>query len=417
MDENKELYKFLYNPQYREHVITKIHKEEDKAYERRIKVCEKQKRKQIKDRELEIDRIEKSRWQDIGGKISVNNIEGKVKINNKDVLFSSVKGAEINVIYGTRAETTSNEKVKTKKNPSLGGAVAGGMVLGPVGAVAGGVGLAKTKEKRTGSTVTKEIPTCLHLGVQVNIDGFVSEIILLSHQVDQSSNSFNRAMSDAQNIVSQLSVLANTPVPESFLKVEEEPSVVAMDSIIKETEKELQIAIEDRPTYILPDIYRTEEQKNLTDEQYLEYLSNTDGERVREISIIKEEEKRKKNEERAVKQAEIKEKVMNVDYASGAKRAGTVILQTILWVLSVIILIFALLEFSQSGVLSGFLLILTTIITNPIGQKIIKEKIKLIPFWFFIILGIVCFFVAAIISPTADNNNQETINQELSNTN
>ena len=198
--------------------------------------------------------------------------------------------------------------------------------------MAGGVGLAKTKEKRTGSTVTKEIPTCLHLGVQVNIDGFVSEIILLSHQVDQSSNSFNRAMSDAQNIVSQLSVLANTPVPESFLKVEEEPSVVAMDSIIKETEKELQIAIEDRPTYILPDIYRTEEQKNLTDEQYLEYLSNTDGERVREISII-------------------------------------------------------------------------------------KEKIKLIPFWFFIILGIVCFFVAAIISPTADNNNQETINQELSNTN
>ena len=295
--------------------------------------------------------------------------------------------------------------------------MAGGMVLGPVGAVAGGVGLAKTKEKRTGSTVTKEIPTCLHLGVQVNIDGFVSEIILLSHQVDQSSNSFNRAMSDAQNIVSQLSVLANTPVPESFLKVEEEPSVVAMDSIIKETEKELQIAIEDRPTYILPDIYRTEEQKNMTDEQYLEYLSNTDGERVREISIIKEEEKRKKNEERAVKQAEIKEKVMNVDYASGAKRAGTVILQTILWVLSVIILIFALLEFSQSGVLSGFLLILTTIITNPIGQKIIKEKIKLIPFWFFIILGIVCFFVAAIISPTADNNNQETINQELSNTN
>ena len=121
MDENKELYKFLYNPQYREHVITKIHKEEDKAYERRIKVCEKQKRKQIKDRELEIDRIEKSRWQDIGGKISVNNIEKKIKINNKDVLFSSVKGAEINVIYGTRAETTSNEKVKTKKIPLLEG--------------------------------------------------------------------------------------------------------------------------------------------------------------------------------------------------------------------------------------------------------------------------------------------------------
>ena len=63
VDANKELIKFLNNPKYREKVIERIHKDADKAYNKRIKEIEVQKNRQIKERNAELVRLEKSRWQ------------------------------------------------------------------------------------------------------------------------------------------------------------------------------------------------------------------------------------------------------------------------------------------------------------------------------------------------------------------
>lgn len=412
VDENKELVKFLNNPKYRKKVIDRIHKDEDKAYDKRIKEIEGQKNKQIKERNTELARIEKSRWQDIGGHVLVNRTEGKVRINNSEVLFSSIKGAELNVVYGSRIVTTSNEKTKKKKHASLGGAVAGGLILGPVGAVAGGVGLAKTKRKTTGSTVSNQIPTCMHLGVQVNIDGFVSEVVLLSHQVDQSGIVFHKAQVSAQNLVSQLGVLANTPVPQTYVRVEDEASVKFIENRIAETERKLQEAIADRPTYAIPELYRTEEQKGMTDSQYLEYLSSTDAERAQEYSRIKEKEKQQRTEERALKQVVLKEKIMTADYSGGAKKIGSLIINIIMWCISIIVLLFAIIEFSENGIVSGLLLILTSFIVNPLGRRVLKEKVRVIPYWVCIIIAVECFFASMMLAPSV-NNTKEGASQEV----
>ena len=414
MDESKELMKFVSNPKYREKVIAKVHREKDKEYNKRVKVAENEKNKLVKERLNEIDRINNLRWEDVGNKrLFVNRTEGKIKFNNTEILFSDIKGAELNIIYGTRMVTTSNEKVKSKKHASLGGAVAGGLIAGPAGVVIGGVGLAKTKGKTTGSSVTNQIPTCLHLGVQVNVNGFVSEIVLLSHQVDQSSLAFMKAQTVAQNIVSQLSVLSNTPVPDSYIRVEDELSVKAFNTKISDAEEELQNTINNKPNYMLPEMYRTKEQMEMSDAQYLEYLSQNDKEKEQELTRIRDEEKQRRSEEWATRKEELKEKVASVDYVGGAQKAGSIILNIILWCISIFVLIFAIFEFSEMGIISGVLLLLTAFIFNPIGKKVMKEKVKVIPYWVCIILAIVCFFAAAIVSPSS-NNVESGTNQEAS---
>ena len=207
-NEEKELMKFISNPTYREKAIIKIHKERDAQYNHNVKAVENDINKLTKERTNEITRIANARWENIAnGKFAINRTEGKVKINQTDVLFSSIKGAEMNAQQGFRVITTDNSK--SKKHASVGGALVGGALFGPIGAMAGGVGLGKTKTK--GQSVSNQIPTCTHLGVLVNIDGFVSEISLLETQVDQSSTAFTNAYNLAQQIVTQLGVLANIP--------------------------------------------------------------------------------------------------------------------------------------------------------------------------------------------------------------
>ncbi len=398
MDANKELTKFLSDPKYRKRVVERIHKDEDKAYNKRIKEIEDQKNRQIKERTAELVRLEKSRWQDIGGNVFVNKTEGKVRINNSEVLFSDIKGAEMNIVYGSRIITTSNEKTKTKKHASLGGALVGGLAFGAAGAVVGGVGLAKTKGKTTGKTISNQIPTCLHLGVNVNLNGFVSEVVLLSHQVDQSGIEFIKAQSSAQNLISQLGTLANMPVPETYIRVEDEPSVKSIENRISETERNLKIAIEKRPVYAIPNLYRTEEQKEMTDAQYLKYLSNTDTERAQEYSRIKEEEKQRRNEERAKKWAEWKESIMALDYVDSVKRAGSILGNVFLWCISTIICLFAITEFSQKEIGSGVLVLFSAIIFCPIGKRMLKEKVKILPYWLCVVIAVVCFFAALMLN-------------------
>ena len=108
-NEEKELHKFVYNPKYREKVIARVHKERDKQYNKGVKRVKSERDKLVKSRSKEISRISNSRWEiSCGGKLWVNRTEGKVRINYAEYLFSSIQGAQLNIINGSCIETTSN---------------------------------------------------------------------------------------------------------------------------------------------------------------------------------------------------------------------------------------------------------------------------------------------------------------------
>lgn len=416
----KELSKFLNDPKYREKVLARIHKEEDNEYNRRIKTIETDRNKLSKKRTNEITRIYNSRWEKYAnGKLLVNRTEGKIKFNNSEALFSSIQGAEINIMSGYRIVTTEQSSSKSKKSASLGGAVAGGILLGPVGAVVGGVGLGKTKTKGTGSTVSNSIPTCTHLGVLVNIDGFVSEIVFISSQVDQSSLSFSRAQSEAQNLIAQLGVLAKTAVPKSFLKPEEEVSVKAIDREIEIKGQELQTAISDKPVYRIPSMYKSEEYQEMTDEEYLQHLANTDTLRMEERrakeaefkqeqierklqkkqNTLKETEEVQRSEEKTIKSQFYKPNLQKVDYKVILKAIGTVIYKVLFWFFSILLALLSLAGFMSGGMVSGLLFLLTALFINPTIEKFIQTKLFTFPKWIVLVVLVVGFFVGILTFP------------------
>lgn len=432
-NEEKELFRFINDPKYRERVINSLHKEEDNAYNKRIKIIESERDKLHKARKDEVERIANSRWQKIAnGRILINRTEGKIRINNTIYLFSSIQGAELNMISGYRVETT--EQSKSKKHASLGGAVAGGIILGPVGAVAGGVGLGKTKTK--GSSVSNQIPTCTHLGVLINVNGFVSEIVLIASQVDQSGYVFSRAYSEAQNIISQLGVLAKTPVPQSFLKPEEESSVTLIDSQIERKQRELQEAIANIPNYEIPLVYRTKEQIEMSDEKYLQYLKEMDEVRIanemavrKERAELKAADKQKRKEEREIKRRQkeqdrvnarvskqeqkkidIEEQVEERDiqryqkkqdnvYIEKFKFFVSVIIKIVFWLLSLFLVLFALVSFLCEGIVSGIIFFVTALIVNPLVREHIFDKLIKIPIWVVVIVLMVGFFAGLLNFP------------------
>ena len=177
--------------------------------------------------------------------------EGKLLLNGTTVLFSSIKGAAANINESYRVVT--HEEGKSRKHASVGGAVVGGLMFGAVGAIVGGTALGKTTHNS--NTNTNNIPTANHLGVIVDIDGFKSEIVLLNETVDQDSGEFRDAIKKAQTIITKLQYLSTVPVPQSFLKVEEERSVVELKGKIIEAHKELEAAKANVPTYEIPAKY------------------------------------------------------------------------------------------------------------------------------------------------------------------
>lgn len=246
--------RFENDPLFHKKVMNDVHKNDDAKYNARIHQIEAQKQKLQKGRASEIQRISNRRWESVGGgKLMYNTTEGKVRINQTETAFSSIQGAELNIENSYRIVT--HESGKAKKHASLGGAVAGGVLFGPIGAMAGGIGLGKTKTNST--STSNSIPTCNHLGVMVNIGGFMSEIPLISSTVDQSSSQYTNAQRNAQEIITKLRLLAQTPVPETFLKVEDESSVLNFDGQIIEADKELEIAKADTPKYEIPEKYRS----------------------------------------------------------------------------------------------------------------------------------------------------------------
>jgi hypothetical protein len=244
--------RFEIDPIFHEKVMTKVYKKERAEYNTRIRQLEENKQKLEKERISEIKRIANARWESIcNGKLMYNMTEGIVRINQSVIPFSSIKGSSLKSENSYRLVT--HQSGKTKKNISLGGAVAGGLLLGPLGVAAGGIGLGKS---RTNSiSTTNSVPICDHLGVMVNIDGFLSEIVLISGQVDQSSIGYTNAQRNAQEIITRLHSLSQISIPKMFVKPEKEPSVLDYDRKIVTLVNALEIAKADVPKNEIPEKY------------------------------------------------------------------------------------------------------------------------------------------------------------------
>lgn len=238
---------FKYEKHLKE-VKSKIRFTQDIEYRKKIEMSKNNIQKLEKEKAAEIERIRSSRWTKIGNNFAYNMTEGKIRINNTVELFSSILGAGINSQSAFRSVTTGY--YTSKKHTSLFGALAGGLVLGPLGAVAGGVGLGKTTS--SGRSISNPIPTSCHLGVIVNINGFNIEMIILSSTVDQSSSKYKKAFNIAKKIVEQLHYLSTAPIPSSYLKIDEEQSVLAFDTKINYANEELEKIKQGIPTNDIP---------------------------------------------------------------------------------------------------------------------------------------------------------------------
>lgn len=211
--------KFEYDPLFRNKVESKVRKDADDAYERRIRNCEENLESLEEKRAAEIEKLTAARWEDVAdGEVKFNMTEGKVSVNGTQSLFSAIIGAELNKEDSYRL--VAGKPTKDQPNPS-----------------------------------SVKVPTCNHIGVMVNIGGYQSEVVLLKVTADQSDKAYTKAMKNAKEIITKLRYLATVAVPESYLPVEDEASVIAIDDKIIEATRELDAAKADKPTYDIPDQY------------------------------------------------------------------------------------------------------------------------------------------------------------------
>ena len=437
-NEERELEKFVNDPRYREKVMERVRRDADRDREKQIKELESECTKLSKIRTNEIKKITKSRWEKaVGGNLVINRTEGKIKINDTECLFSSIKGAKLHMESAHRIVTTGKINSKEKNHASLGGAAAGAFVGRVPGAIIGGTVLGKTKTKTTGSTTSNQIPTCTHLGVLVNIDGFTSEITLLSSQVDQSSWTFQTAESNAQKIIALLGTLAHTPAPENILKPEEEPSVRLLDEQLLSKQRELEAMNAQNPIYELPEMYRTDEQRNLSDDEYLRYLQQMDRQRSENNAenrrtVMPEPTVRNTNQQaftsESISQSANCRNVTPEPAAENAnqrstassmmeetvsqrrtehranenlRKAGSELYNIAFWIFSLINLLFSLPAFSKSGIMSGILFLATALVINPKMNELVWSKKVELPKWSMILVLIVGFFAGVLTFPTA----------------
>lgn len=211
--------KFEYDPLFRNKVESKVRKDADNAYERRIKNCEINLQDLEEKRNAEIRRLTEARWETVGDtSVKFNMTEGKVSINGSESPFTSIISAELNKEDSYR------------------------LVAGK-----------PTKEQPDPDSV--RVDTCNHVGVMVNIGGYQSEVVLLKITADQTDKLYTKAMNNAKEVITKLRYLATVPVPDSFLPVEDEASVIAIDDKIIEANRELDAAKADKPTYDIPSQY------------------------------------------------------------------------------------------------------------------------------------------------------------------
>lgn len=216
---------------------------------------EREKKKELKNVKKEIKNLERERineiktiingeWHSIVKDFSYNLKAGAVRINNKIYFFDEINEAELVQYDSFRTTSVTNAKTKgtSKKHTSLVGAVAGGAIAGPIGAVVGGSSLGRTTNggKTKSVTHSNNIAQCYHLGVNVNLGGFTTEIVILSRAVDQSSFRYRKAFAQAQSIVDALRTLSQKVVPKTYSYPEENKNVLDYNTKIENAKMRLQ---------------------------------------------------------------------------------------------------------------------------------------------------------------------------------
>lgn len=205
-------------------------------------------------RKTAIENAAKARWRRVGGRLSFNSTEGKVIINDRIYPFSSVGEVDIvdNQAFRTVMRTDETVTGGSRKHISPVGAIAGAAVGGGVGAAVGGsvLGRSSKKEKIRSTTNTENIPTCLHLSVTVIVSGIKEEIVLISKETDLNSSEYRKAQSNAKEIALMLRAISETPMPDTFVPVVREPSVLQVDERIAAAQKELVDIFENPMKYL-----------------------------------------------------------------------------------------------------------------------------------------------------------------------
>ena len=277
MNNNEKLSLFINNPKYRKKVLEKERKKHDNEYNKEIKKLTSEYNSLIDQKKNCIKKIVTDRLNEgyANGALLVNSTEGKIYVNRNLYLFSSIKSTNLNFIQGSRIVT--NESTNLKKNASVGGAVIGGIIGGKVGATIGGSNLGKSSIKTTSET--NQIMTCSHLGILIQLDDKVDEIVLINQTVDQDSKYFLSKQLEAQNIITRLNSLSKTPVPTNYVPVENEIEVLQFDDLINDKKTELNFLKENKPLFFIPNCYRASNLSNLSDDEYLDYLNKKDIER------------------------------------------------------------------------------------------------------------------------------------------
>lgn len=385
---DRELEKFVNDPKYRASVVMKVKKQTDFENNHAVQVVSDNLAKLNRERSREVQRIQENRWQRFAKtELIINRTEGKIRIRNTEAYYSQIRGASLNIEQGRRFVTISNSK--SKKGVSLGGAIVGGALLGPMGAVAGGVGLGKTKT--TGQSVSEEVLTCSHLGVRIDIDGLIYEIVLLNRKVDQTSPAFKHAYNRCEQIIHEIKYVMQLPVPK-YISPEDEASIKEIDNqIAAENEKLAEVSLNKKKA-VLPEIYRTEEQKDLSDEEYLNYLAQQDSERERQIEIVQNEngikvkQKAERNSEKPISQSLLS------------------FVKICFLIISAAMSLFMLLVFFATvgmpgGVLSGIIFLITAVLINPLIYKEITKHVFPVKWWYVVLIFVIGFFVGLIFYP------------------
>lgn len=264
-EEELDRLRFQNDPDFRENVIKEVHHKADKEYEDRVLHAQTRINNLESKYKQTYKRFKNDCHQDIGGGIINNAREGYITFRGTKYPYSSILGAEMNSVMGTKTDhiqrtITTTEEGEEKRSLSVGGAIAGGIIAGPIGAVAGAVAFGKkTKEPDSVHTNTyveeRNVPSCDYLSVKINLDGFISEEVFISSQVKQNSSIYRNAFKEAQGLVSALRMLAATEVPETVLPIEEEPVLLQIQEDIKNAKEELKAAKAKKPVYEIPSRY------------------------------------------------------------------------------------------------------------------------------------------------------------------
>lgn len=279
-DEELDRLRFQNDPDFRENVIKEVHHKADKEYEDRVLHAQTRINNLESKYKQTYKRFKNDCHQDIGGGIINNAREGYITFRGMKYPYTSILGAEMNSVMGTKTDhiqrtVTTTEEGEEKRSLSVGGAIAGGIIAGPIGAVAGAVAFGKkTKEPDSVHTHTyveeRQEPSCDYLSVKINLDGFISEEVFISSPVKQNSSIYRNAFKEAQGLVSALRMLAATEVPETVLPIEEEPVLLQIQEDIKNAKQELEAAKANKPVYEIPARYLdpselNEEEEDLED--------------------------------------------------------------------------------------------------------------------------------------------------------